>query len=143
MNFWRPKWYRTLVFNIWAALLKTVVTLSAATLTCQHINAQKWATVMFFFKEAEQEKFGKIQYFIRIPGSPYFNAPVAKVRYFSLLQDLGLVKGYFYRVLLIDEENLVPVENLQKIFFFPTQLKSEEIVENGFIIKLCKTFEHS
>ena len=95
-----------------------------------------------FFKEAEQEKFGKIQYFIRIPGSPYFNALVANVRYFSLLQDLGLVKGYFYRVLLTDEENLVPVENLQKIFLFPTQLKSEEIVENGYIIKFCKTFEH-
>ena len=73
----------------------------------------KMGNCYVFFKEAEQEKCGKIQYFIRIPGSPYFNAPVANVR------------------------------SDQKIFFFPTQLKSEEIVEKGFIIKLCKTFEHS
>ena len=98
---------------------------------------------VFFFKEAEQEKFGKIQCFIRIPGSTYFKTSVANVRYFSLLQDLGLVKEHFYRVLLSNEENLVPVENLQKIFFFPAQLKSEKIDEIEYIVTLCKTFEHS
>ena len=59
MNLWRPKRYRTLVFNIWAALLKTVVTLRAATLTRQHINAQKWATVMFFSKKQNKRNLAK------------------------------------------------------------------------------------
>ena len=49
------------------------------------------------FDESGIEKFGEMEYFVRIAGSPFYNKVHANVLFFSAVQSFGLVKGFFIR----------------------------------------------
>ena len=93
--------------------------------------------------DAQDEKMGEIQYFLQIPGSPFFSETLAVIRHFRCVEDIGVAKGFIFRVVSSSEENIVPVKNLQKIFFMKIASNCNQTsAEDCFVVKLT-SFEHS
>ena len=62
------------------------------------------------FKDGENnEIFGKIQYFLEIPESPFDNKTLANISIFTILEEIGSEKKFFFRVTQTPVEKLVPV----------------------------------
>ena len=97
-----------------------------------------------YFSSGNQEMFGKIQYFIEIPGSPFYNETLANVLHFNVIEELGPVKGFFYRVKKTATENMIPIKLLQKLFYIENFVENHPNSETQcFVVKLTKNFEHS
>ena len=98
--------------------------------------------VCFFYEN--ELVFGKIQYFIKFNCPPFFGRTLANVQKFSINKDIGRVKNLFFEVQPSEEENLIPVENLQKVLCVKlTKETSSNSRETFFMIKQIDVFEHS
>ena len=96
-----------------------------------------------FIKNGE-EFFGQILYFIQFLGRNQCNSVMARVLLFKVIENIGPVEGYFYRVKKTAEENLVSLKSLTKVFFFSDSCNEHDSDENtSYIIKLSVAFEHS
>ena len=69
------------------------------------------------FVENESEIFGEIQYFMTMPGPPFYEEMMANVQYFSVTECIGKITGFIYRLKETDCENLLPLQELKKVFF--------------------------
>ena len=58
---------------------------------------------------------------------------------FTVIEEVGPLKGYIYRVCQSTEEDLIPVEKVGKVFFF----NNSKSFRDGFVMKLISSFEHS
>ena len=47
-----------------------------------------------YYMDNDQEVFGKIQYFVQIPGSSFLNKTLAKVLRFTVIENIGPVHGF-------------------------------------------------
>ena len=99
----------------------------------------KLANCYVCFNVGEQDVFGKIQYFVRFPEKSYSEEVFANIATFIVIEEVGPVKGYIYRVCQSTEEDLIPVEKVQKVFFF----NNSKSCTDGFVMKLITSFEHS
>ena len=69
---------------------------------------------------------------------------MANIKKFSVVKEIGPVESYFYQVEPTEEENLIPVENLQKVFCIKLSEETSTVSnKNFFVIKLSDVFEHS
>ena len=90
------------------------------------------------------EFYGQILYFIKISGPPYFGEVQANVNLFEIVEEIGPVKGFFFRVRSTDHEKIVALPLLKKIFLFTDFSKNKDLSQTEkFIVKLCSSFEHS
>ena len=92
------------------------------------------------FQEGGDIFFGKIQYFIKIPGPPFYNEVLANVQLFNVLENMGPEKGFFYRIEFTEKENLISLNKLSKIFLCRVFCDEVELL---YAVKLCTSFEHS
>ena len=99
----------------------------------------KFANCYVCFQNGDQDVFGKIQYFVRFPDKSYSKEVFVNVATFNVIEEVGPVKGYIYRVCQSTEEDLIPVEKVQKVFFF----NNSKSFRDGFVMKLISSFEHS
>ena len=61
-----------------------------------------------------------------------------------IVEDIGLVRNFFFEVQPTDEELLVPIEILKKVLFVKISKEtSSTSAEFCFIVKLKDVFEHS
>ena len=102
-------------------------------------SRSKLGNCFISYLENGEDSFGKIQYFVKIPNQPYFDEVQANVRLYAKTEDVGLVKGYVFRVQETSRENLIPVFNLEKVFQYSENKESKTF----FMMKLCATFDHS
>ena len=99
----------------------------------------KLANCYVCFNNGERDVFGKIQYFVRFPDKSYSEDVFANVATFIVIEEVGPVEGYIYRVCQSSEEDLIPVEKFQKVFFF----NNSKSFRDGFVVRLIRSFEHS
>ena len=71
---------------------------------------------------------------------PFYNQLLASLQIYRSLEDVGLVKGFYYRVQETLEEDLIPVDSITKVFCLNNIFGSEK---ECFMVKLCTSFEHS
>ena len=91
-----------------------------------------------------QEMFRQIQYFIQFSGPPFGDEILANVRIYSVVERLGPVEGFFYRVSSTLRERLVSLESLKKVFFCADfSLERPDSTSANYMVKLCSSFEHS
>ena len=96
------------------------------------------------FVRANVEFYGQIMYFIKISGPPYIVEVQANVNLFEIVEEIGPVKGFFFRVRSTDHEKIVALPLLKKIFLFTDFPKNKDLSQTEkFIVKLCSSFEHS
>ena len=95
-----------------------------------------------YYEVDEQETFGKILYFLEFPNS-FCSETFAVVQIYSIIEELGPVKGYVYRVRNTSREDCISTEKLRKVFFFKNSLTVGECGVENFVIKLICVFEHS
>ena len=88
------------------------------------------------FCENGEEFFGQILYFIQLLGHKNCSSVMAKVLLFKVIEIIGPVEGYFYRVDKTAEERMVSLKSLK--FFFADSCK-----EQYYVVKLSPAFEHS
>ena len=100
----------------------------------------KLANCFVSFEKDNREFFGKIEVFIQCFGPPFFNQVVASVQIYSVLEDIGLQSGFYYRVQPTEEKCFIQVQKLKKVFCLQVNSNSRVSI---FIIKLLDTFEHS
>ena len=83
--------------------------------------------------------FGQIVYFVSIPES-YNGKIIAVVKKYQTLEEVGTVKGFFFRVRETCEELFIDLESMKKVFRvrLPNLPASESMV-----VKLCSSFDHS
>ena len=83
--------------------------------------------------------FGQIMYFVSIPET-YNEKVKAVVKKYQTLEEVGAVKGYFFRVRETCEELFIDLESMKKVFRvrLPNLPASESMV-----VKLCSSFQHS
>ena len=93
--------------------------------------------------EGVQLFFGEVQYFVQIQGPPFYNQMQAVVRFFEH-EDVGPVNGFIYKVRKTEQENLVPIQELKKVFHFQKLISRDGApITSSFMVKLCSCFEHS
>ena len=92
--------------------------------------------------EDDHELFGEIQFFIEIPSSSQ-TKNLANVVLFSKVDDIGPVKGFFYRVRRTTLERFVPTEHLRKVFLIDNIAEYDKKFNEYFVVKLTANFEHS
>ena len=103
----------------------------------------KFGNCYIFFLENGNEKFGEIQYFIRFSGAPFNNIVHANILIHATLEELGPVKGFLFKVCRTTTEDLIPIQNLTKVFRYTERNDTESDDSVSFMMKLCSTFEHS
>ena len=113
--------------------LKDMYLDSTAYKRSKHGNCFVW------YQENGDQRFGQIQYFPRLSGPPFYDELQANVKLFEISQDIGLVKGYIFIARETEEENLVPVLSLTKLFCY-RELNNPEV---SYLVKLCNSFDHS
>ena len=101
----------------------------------------KQGNCFVMISENQKNTFGKIQYFVKIPAAPFYNEVQACVLMYKVLEDVGFVKGFFFRVQETSTENLVPIEFLKKVFSYKKIVNDANTTD--FMVKLCSAFEHS
>ena len=96
------------------------------------------------FWKNNNEHFGQIQFFMKLPG-PLFNDEVhAMIKVFKIVENIGPVRGFFFRVEETTVEILVPLRSLKKVFHYNDSSDGNETPKSSsFIIKLCQKFDHS
>ena len=79
-------------------------------------------------------------YFVSIPGEPYHGIVKAVIQKYQIIEELGTVKGYLFRVRSTAEEVVAKLQTFWKIFRvrLPNIRNAESLV-----MKLCSVFEHS
>ena len=92
------------------------------------------------FSLNSEKAFGQIMYFVSIPGEPYHGKVKAVIQKYQIIEELGTVKGYLFRVRSTTEEVFANLETLRKVFRvrLPNMRNAESLV-----MKLCSVFEHS
>ena len=78
------------------------------------------------FQKNGKDFFRKIQFFIGIPGVLFFNELLASFQIYRSLEDVGLVKGVYYRVQETLEEKLIPMDCITKVFCLNKFLGTEK-----------------
>ena len=69
------------------------------------------------FSENGGEFFGQILYFVQLLGHENSNSVMAKILLFNVIEIIGPVEGYFYRVDKTAEERMVSLKSPKKVFF--------------------------
>ena len=104
----------------------------------------KQGNCFVYFMRGETETFGQIQYFIQLPGQPFYDEVLANVRMFAITEKIGAVEGFFYRVEPTSIEDLIPLEDLKKVLWLADLSdKTSGYASKNFVIKLCSSVEHS
>ena len=103
----------------------------------------KFGNCYIVFLENGNEKFGEIQYFIRLSGAPFNNIVHANILIHATLEELGPVKGFLFKVCRTTTEDLIPIQDLTKVFRYTEKNDTESDDSVSFMMKLCSTFEHS
>ena len=66
------------------------------------------------------------------------------MRIHSVVEEFGPVKGYFYCVRETELENLVPTDQLKKVFNLRHKaIRENTTVDVSFMIKLTASFDYS
>ena len=98
----------------------------------------------FVLISGKVEKFGRILYFFQMEGAPFFNAVHANVQLCEVVEQIGSVKGYFYRVEETNCEAFVPLELLKKFFRYSEFVTEQDNSSSQyFIVKPSSVCEHS
>ena len=96
------------------------------------------------FVKKDKEMFGQIEYFLQLNGPPFHDQMLAVVTEFDVLEDFGLIKGFFHRVARTTKEHLIPVVSLTKVFFMTDfSPQTPNLLATSYMVKLCCGFEHS
>ena len=91
-----------------------------------------------------RERFGQIQYFMKLQNLSPPNNVLANLRIYSVSEAIGLVKGHIHRVTQTSDETFVDVNLMSKAFFFADFSKELPFALNSYyFIKLLSSFEHS
>ena len=96
------------------------------------------------FWKNNNEHFGQIQFFMKLPGSLFNDEVHAMIKVFKIVENIGPVRGFFFRVEETTVEILVPLRSLKKVFHCnDTSDGNETPKSSSFKIKLCQKFDHS
>ena len=83
------------------------------------------------------EFYGRNLYFIKTSGPTYFGEVQANVNLFEIVEEIGPVKGFFFRVRSTDHEKIVALPLLKKIFMFTDFSKNKDLPQTEkFTVKL-------
>ena len=66
---------------------------------------------------------------------------MAHVKILSVLEKVGPVAGFNYRVKETNEEKLISSKVIDKVFFYSDE-PSESKPQQCYVVKLCTSFEH-
>ena len=72
------------------------------------------------------EFYGQILCFIKVSGPPYFGEVQANVNVFEIVEEIGQVKGFLFRVRSTNDEKIVALPLLKKIQLFTDFFKNKD-----------------
>ena len=84
-----------------------------------------------------QEHFEQIQYFLESTEEQHISIQ-ANILMFSVIEKVGPVECFYYRVTQTKNEKLVRIEKLQKVLHLKTSESG-----NSYVVKLVDVLEHS
>ena len=96
------------------------------------------------FTQKGQRVFGQVQYFVSFDESSFGNGILANIRIYTVLEDIGLKKGIVFRVCRTTKEDMIPVEQLEKVFCY-SEVAHKKLGTGDvcYMITICSGFEHS
>ena len=120
------------------------VTIKKVYFDCEAYRRSRLGNCYVYFFDENEEKFGQIEYFVKIPNRPFPDKLMASVRSFDVVEKIGLFKGVFYSVSEGTNKKLVPVTALRKVFHFKDfSIRKPHQLNRSFMVKLCSISEHS